>query len=159
MLRLLRGLPDSCLGLVSINGFPRFGAAPDFAAGVAPRLLDRMRKRLSEAPRAVVQDFRQRCGDESAFGEPQTPALGRDLEALRDEDQRAALAALPVPLLLLAGQADPIVSAAMTLAAFPVRPGEERHWREQGGHLLPVTDAAWCAGHIRAFASRLAPAA
>lgn len=159
VLRLLRGLPDSCLGLVSINGFPRFGAAPDFAAGVAPRLLDRMRKRLSEAPRAVVQDFRQRCGDESAFGEPQTPALGRDLEALRDEDQRATLAALPVPLLLLAGQADPIVSAAMTLAAFPVRPGEERHWREQGGHLLPVTDAAWCAGHIRAFASRLAPAA
>lgn len=158
VLRLLRGLPASCVGLVSINGFPRFGAAPDFAAGVPPRMLDRMRKRLSEAPGAILQDFRQRCGDPSAFGEPRMEALARDLEALRDEDQRAALAALPVPLLMLAGEADPIVSAAMTEAAFPARPGDERHWREHGGHLLPVSDPGWCAGLIRAYASRLGPA-
>ncbi|MFD4839259.1 alpha/beta fold hydrolase [Achromobacter sp. NPDC058515] len=159
VLRLLRGLPASCLGLVSINGFPRFGAGPDFEAGVPRRMLDRMIKRLAADPRAVLQDFRLRCGEAAAFGEPQGPALSRDLEALRDEDQRAALAALPVPLLLLAGQADPIVSAAMTQAAFADRAGDERHWREAGGHLLPVSDAAWCAGRIRAFISRLAPAA
>lgn len=159
VLRLLRGLPPSCLGLVSINGFPRFAAGPDFGAGVPRRMLDRMHKRLAADPRAVLQDFRLRCGHEAAFGEPGLPALGRDLEALRDEDQRAALAALPVPLLVLAGQDDPIVPAAMTQAAFADPPDAEVHWREQGGHLLPLSDAAWCASRIRAFASRLAPAA
>lgn len=159
VLRLLRGLPAGCLGLVSINGFPRFGAGPDFGAGVPQRVLDRMLKRLSADPRALLQEFRQRCGDASAFGEPEVSALGRDLQALRDEDQRAALARLPVPLLLLAGRDDPIVSATLTQAAFPERAGQARYWREHGGHLLPVSDAAWCAGHIRAFASRLSAAA
>ncbi|EHK63054.1 alpha/beta fold hydrolase [Achromobacter arsenitoxydans] len=156
VLRLLRELPAGCAGLVSINGFPRFGAASDYAEGVPARMLDRMLKRLADSPRVVVQDFRQRCGDGSAFGEPQVATLAQDLEALRDEDQRAALAALPVPLLRLAGEADSIVPAAMTRAAFAGRPGEATHWREQGGHLLPVTDTAWCASHIRGFADNLA---
>lgn len=159
VLRLLRGLPPDCRGLVSISGFPRFGAAPDFDAGVPRRMLDRMVKRLSADPAAVLQDFRQRCGDASAFGEPQLETLAQDLEALRDEDQRGALAALPVPLLILAGQDDPIVPAAMTQAAFGGRAGDERHEREQGGHLLPVTDASWCARHIAGFIARLTQAA
>ena len=159
VLRLLRRLPADCLGLVSINGFPRFGAAPDFDAGVPRRMLDRMAKRLSADPAAVVQDFRQRCGDISAFGEPQLESLAQDLEALRDEDQRNALAALPVPLLILAGQDDPIVPAPMTQAAFGGRAGDERHEREQGGHLLPMSDASWCARHIAGFITRLTQAA
>lgn len=159
VLRLLRDLPGQCVGLVSINGFPRFAAAPDYPAGVPARMLDRMRKRLSEAARAVVQDFRQRCGDASPFGEPRISALAQDLDALRDEDQRAALAALQAPLLALAGGADPIVSADMTRAAFPARAGREQHWRTTGGHLLPVSDTGWCADHIRAFSNRLASCA
>lgn len=158
VLRLLRDLPSHCVGLVSINGFPRFGAAPDFDAGVPRRMLDRMMKRLSADPVAVVQDFRERCGDASAFGSPRLEPLARDLEALRDEDQRNALAALPVPLLILAGQDDPIVPAAMTQAAFGGRVGDERHDLEHGGHLLPVSAAPWCARHIAAFIDRVAPA-
>lgn len=156
VLRLLRQLPDQCIGLVSINGFPRFSAAPDFPSGVPARLLDRMDKRLVDSPAAVVQDFRQRCGDETPFGPPQVATLRRDLAALRDENQRPALAALPAPLLALAGGADAIVPTAMTRAAFACRPEDELHWREQGGHLLPVTDTGWCAAHIRGFAARLA---
>lgn len=159
VLRLLRDLPSHCLGLVSINGFPRFGAAPDFDAGVPRRMLDRMMKRLSADPTAVLQDFRERCGDASAFGAPNLQPLARDLEALRDEDQRHALAALPVPLLILAGQDDPIVPAAMTQAAFGDRLGDERHDLEHGGHLLPVSAAPWCARHIAGFIDRLSRAA
>lgn len=151
VLRLLRGLPPGCIGLVSINGFPRFGAAPDFAEGVPLRMLDRMIKRLSADPAAVLQDFRQRCGEASAFGELQFDPLARDLNALRDEDQRPALAALSVPLLVLAGQDDPIVPPAMTRAAFDGRADAERHERAGGGHLLPVSDTAWCAHHISTF--------
>lgn len=159
VLRLLRDLPSNCVGLVSINGFPRFGAAPDFDAGVPRRMLDRMLKRLSTDPTAVLQDFRERCGDASAFGAPNLQPLARDLEALRDEDQRHALAALPVPLLILAGQDDPIVPAAMTQAAFGGRAGDERHDLEHGGHLLPVSAAPWCARHIAGFIDRVARAA
>lgn len=159
VMRLLRSLPSNCVGVVSINGFPRFSAAPDFEAGVPRRMLDRMMKRLSADPAAVVQDFRERCAEASVLGEPRLEPLARDLEALRDEDQRDALAALPVPLLILAGEDDPIVPAAMTQAAFGGRVGDERHDLEHGGHLLPVSDAPWCARHIAGFIARVAPAA
>ncbi|KGE00282.1 biotin synthase [Achromobacter sp. RTa] len=158
-LRLLRQLPQACLGLVSINGFPRFAAAPGFDEGVPARMLDRMIKRLSADPAAVLRDFRQRCGAASPFGAPRVEPLGRDLHALRDDDRRAALAALPVPLLALAGVEDPIVPAPMTRALFAGRPSGELCWRERGGHLLPVSDAPWCAARIRAFVSRVAPQA
>lgn len=159
VMRLLRSLPSNCVGVVSINGFPRFSAAPDFEAGVPRRMLDRMMKRLSTDPAAVVQDFRERCAEASALGEPRLEPLARDLELLRDDDQRSALAALPVPLLILAGEDDPIVPAAMTQAAFGCRVGDERHDLEHGGHLLPVSDAPWCARHIAGFIARVAPAA
>lgn len=155
VLKLLRGLPAGCIGMVSINGFPRFGAGPDFEAGVPVRMMDRMAKRLAADPNTVLQDFRQRCGHDAAFDAPRVPQLAQDLQALRDEDQRAALAALSVPLLILAGRDDPIVPATMTQAAFGERPAEEWQWRDHGGHLLPATDAPWCAAHIAAFLSRL----
>lgn len=159
VMRLLRDLPPNCVGVVSINGFPRFSAAPDFDAGVPRRMLDRMMKRLSAEPAAVVQDFRARCGEASALGEPRLEPLARDLERLRDDDQRSALAALPVPLLILAGKEDPIVPPTMTQAAFGGRVGDERHELELGGHLLPVSAAPWCARHIAGFIARVAPAA
>lgn len=159
VLRLLSRLPDQCVGLVSINGFARFSSAADYPAGVPVRMLDRMRKRLAESADDVLRDFRQRCGDDSRFDEPRTAALHQGLEALRDDDQRAALATLPVPLLALAGSADAIVPAGMMRAAFAGRPDGDLHWRERGGHLLPVSDTDWCAAHIRAFAARVAPPA
>jgi pimeloyl-[acyl-carrier protein] methyl ester esterase len=159
VLRLLHELPQDCLGLVSVNGFARFAAGPGFEAGVAPRVLDRMSRRLSSDPAAVLNDFRQRCGDGSDFGEPQLAPLARDLQALRDEDRREALAALPVPLLVLAGADDPIVPPAMTQAVFAGRADAQIHVRAGGGHLLPVSDATWCAERIRAFAAGLARAA
>ncbi|PND34281.1 biotin synthase [Achromobacter sp. HZ01] len=157
-LRLLRRLPPGCLGLAAINGFARFAAGPGFEAGVPPRMLDRMQKRLAADPEAVLRDFRQRCGADAPFGPPRLEPLERDLRALRDEDRRAALAALPAPLLVLAGAQDPIVPAAMTQAAFAGAPGCELRWREGGGHLLPVSDARWCADALRAFIARAAGA-
>lgn len=156
-LRLLGEPPPGCLGLVAINGFARFGAADDFPEGVPARMLDRMLNRLAAQPETVLRDFRQRCGDTSAIGVPQVEPLARDLRFLRDADQRAALAALAVPLLPLAGAADPIATAPMTTAGFGA--AIDIHWREHGGHLLPLTDTDWCARRIRAFLARVAPAA
>lgn len=159
VLRLLRDLPGGCAGLVSINGFARFSAAPDFDAGVPVRMLDRMIKRLSADPAAVVQDFRLRCGESNPSPTPQLAPLARDLQALRDEDQRGALAALPIPVLILAGQDDPIVPMPMTQAVFENRAADERHVRADGGHLLPISHTDWCARHIAAFIERVVPSA
>ncbi len=156
-LQLLGDAPPGCLGLVAINGFARFGAAGDFPRGVPVRMLDRMLNRLATQPEAVLRDFRQRCGDATAFGAPRVEPLARDLRTLRDADRRPALATLPMPLLALAGAADPIAPAPMTTAGFGAT--AEIHWREDGGHLLPLTDSDWCAQRIRAFLTRLAPAA
>ena len=123
-----------CAGLVCINGFARFGAGPDFPEGVAPRLLDRMLRQLVAQPQAVLRDFRARCGDDTPSGAPDMAALERGLLALRDEDRRAGLAALPMPALALAGAEDPVVPPAMTGAALP---GVALRWHARGGHLLP----------------------
>ena len=152
-LRLLRQPPPGCAGLVCINGFARFGAGPDFPEGVAPRLLDRMLRQLVAQPQAVLRDFRARCGDDTPSGAPDMAALERGLLALRDEDRRAGLAALPMPALALAGAEDPVVPPAMTGAALP---GVALRWHARGGHLLPRSDPQWCAGHIRDFALGLA---
>ncbi|KAA5926448.1 alpha/beta fold hydrolase [Achromobacter xylosoxidans] len=156
-LRLLGEPPPACVGLVAINGFARFGAGADFPEGVPARMLDRMLNRLATQPETVLRDFRQRCGDTSAIGVPQVEPLARDLGILRDADQRAALATLPMPLLALAGTADPIAPTAMTTVCFGA--AAELHWRDGGGHLLPLTDPDWCAQRIRAFLARVAPAA
>ena len=149
-LRLLRQPPPGCAGLVCINGFARFGAGPDFPEGVAPRLLDRMLRQLAQ-PQAVLRDFRARCGDDTPSGAPDMAALER-AAALRDEDRRAGLAALPMPALALAGAEDPVVPPAMTGARCPA----SRCAGMRGGHLLPRSDPQWCAGHIRDFAFGLA---
>lgn len=108
-------------GLISINGFPRFSAAPDFTHGTPSRVVERMATRLRTHTGPVVDDFRQRCGA-PARSPTQSPTclepLLSDLLALRDEDYRATLLAYAGPLLALASRDDPIVSAAMTQQAF-----------------------------------------
>ncbi|MTJ80984.1 MAG: alpha/beta hydrolase [Telmatospirillum sp.] len=132
--------------LVAINGFPRFTAASDFPAGVAPRLLDRMIARFDQAPREVYRDFMVRCGS----GEPgcdglDPPRLMEGLRGLRHWDGRGRMAGLGEVSLVLAGTHDPIVPEPMSRAAFPAR---DIAWHD-GGHLLPSQDPVWCAGHLR----------
>jgi len=144
LLWLLRERPLAWRALVSINGFPRFTRADDFPQGVAPRLLDRMIARFGEAPQAVYADFMGRCGVAAPDTEGlAAEALADGLRALASWDQRAGATVD----LVLAGRADPIVTEAMTLAAFPRSPVE---WQD-GGHLLPLTAPDWCAAKLLAF--------
>lgn len=152
VMRLLGDLPAQCAGFVAINGFTRFAAASDFPEGTPVRLLDRMLARLSTHTAAVVNDFRARCGAAATQAPAQLAPLLADLRALRDGDRRQVLEQPFPPLLVLAGSVDPIVPAAMTRAAFR---DTEPLWREDAGHLLPLTDPAWCAARIRDFLETL----
>ncbi len=147
------GLDARTAAWISINGFARFSAGEGFPQGVAARVVQRMLARLPQAPDAVVADFRQRCGAHTDQRPLRLETLQRDLSAMLSGDARSRLARRHVPLLALAGDADPIVPAAMTAAQFS--PHHIR-WRAGGGHLLPCTDAQWCADHIQMFLAKLA---
>lgn len=145
--------PVAWTGLVSIGGFARFAKAADFANGTPVRVIERMRARLLAEPHSVWRDFLRRCGGGGAACDTlDAERLARGLDWLAAWDERAALAAARAPLLALAAEDDAIVPAAMARDSFPeaclrLTPG--------GGHLLPSSAPAWCAGHIRDFLSGL----
>lgn len=139
--------PHPWRALIAINGFTCFAARPDFP-GIAPRILQRMRRRLDLAPRDVVTDFRTLCGVLSPLpAEPVIPALAQALAAMQDQDARGAAITAA-----LCGAQDPLISPEMSRACFS---DAQIRWHE-GGHMLPLTAPEWCAGELRAIADQLA---
>jgi len=150
-MRAMLHAPERVRAWVSINGFTRFSAGPDFPHGVAERVLQRMAARLLASPAAVVDDFRRRCGAGPAGSAPRQQILARDLDAMLTQDLRALNRQRSAPLLTMAGEADPIVPPGMTRDAFD---GDEIDWAPEGGHLLPLSDPGWCAARIVGFLAR-----
>lgn len=149
-MRALAAPPQHCRGLVAINGFDRFTAGPD-GTGVSPRIVDRMIARFGEDPAGVLTDFRRRCGDDAPFGPANIERLQEDLLALRDLDCTAQSAQWQLPILSLQGAQDPLLPAGMRDDVFSSAPILERLTHPTGGHLLPATDAPYCARVIRSF--------
>jgi pimeloyl-ACP methyl ester carboxylesterase len=134
----LDGIP-----LVAVNGFPRFSASADFPHGTPLRVLDRMLKRLGEAPEEVLAAFHARCGTTPPPGEPQLPRLVADLRRMRDGDARSTFHRQPV--LALAAADDPLVSGALARTAF----GGRLRMLPAGGHALPLTRTGAVADALR----------
>lgn len=131
---LLRQAKLAHLPLVGINAFPRFTASPDFAPGVAPRVLERMRRQFATEPATVLGDFWRRAGAAGPDLPPHVERLAAGLGGLADWDERATLAVHSGPVHVIAGGEDAIVPPAMTRAAFPM---QVVSWLPQGGHALP----------------------
>ena len=133
--------------IIAINGFTCFAQHRDFPAGIAPRILARMRKRITSDAAGVVANFRARCGVTGPLpAEPNTQKLVEGLEALQNRDMRPAKVTA-----CLCGAGDELVSQAMSRACFP---GEKIYWHE-GGHMLPLTAPAWCAERLRELACQV----
>jgi pimeloyl-[acyl-carrier protein] methyl ester esterase len=131
-------------GLISINGFSCFAQRPDFPAGIAPRVLARMRARIASDAASVVADFRALCGVTAPLpGEPDRQKLLEVLESLQNWDERPAQV-----IAALCGATDNLVSQAMSRACFA---DATMHWHE-AGHMLPLSAPAWCAGFLRKLA-------
>lgn len=131
--------------LIGINAFPRFLEADDYRPAVAPRVLERMRRRVVSDTRGVLADFCARAGAAGPDRTPNTTALAEGLDQLAAWDERENLAARASPTRLIAGREDAIVPAAMTEMAFK---GSEIAWLP-GGHALPHTRATEIARLIR----------
>lgn len=138
--------------LLCIDGFPRFTAADGYP-GVAPRMLERMRKRFAADPAAVLADFHARCGIPGPSSAPDCARLADGLAQLAERDGRAMLAARRDDVWALAGNADPIVPPAMRAAAFTALPAGHVECLDAPGHALPFTQPGRCAQWIERLAS------
>jgi pimeloyl-[acyl-carrier protein] methyl ester esterase len=147
MLWLLHHRPVAWRAVVSINGFSCFTRRESFVAGIAASSLSRMIYQCAETPLQGVTDFRMRCGISSPCpAAPDRIRLVDGLQALVTWDER------PTPVqLALCGRTDPLIPSAMSEACF----AEDCIAWHEGGHLLPLEDPAWCAGHLRRMVERL----
>jgi len=140
----LRHLP-----LIGINAFPRFLEGDGYAPAIAPRVLDRMRRRVVADPAAVLAEFWQRAGAPGPDKSPDPAALAAGLKQLATWDERENLANRASSVRLIAGEEDAIVPAAMTRMAFEQSMVD---WLP-GGHALPRTHPAKLAASIVQAAS------
>lgn len=136
--------------LISINGIARFTKSDEFPQGTDPRILRRMIAGFEKRPQEVWVDFLKMCGLENPESKNlDTGPLLDSLHALRDGDEREALAGCKVPVLALTGGGDMLASPAYSDATFAtphtvlVKP--------DGNHILPLSDPQWCAQRIREF--------
>jgi pimeloyl-[acyl-carrier protein] methyl ester esterase len=132
--------------LIGINAFPRFTEMEGYAPAVAPRILDRMKRRLSSGPAVILAEFWERAGALGPDLAHDEAALASGLDHLAAWDERENLAARTSSVRLIAGEEDAIVPPAMTRMAFQNR---AIAWL-LGGHALPQTHPAEVARLIRA---------
>lgn len=148
---LLRQPLDACIRLISINGFSRFFADPDWSLGVPQRVTKRMRLALRIDPEKTLHQFYDRLKI-SDFSQKQynISALDRGLEWLMTQDNRDVVKKHAEKIAVLAGNSDPIVSTSLTESCFSAF--TSIHWKEKGQHLLPITEPDACAHFIRDMA-------
>jgi pimeloyl-[acyl-carrier protein] methyl ester esterase len=135
--------PPGTIALIAVNGFDRFAGE----GAVAPRVVERMRKRFDAAPGEVLGDFRARIGAPPAPPIADAGALAEDLGRLAEADARDVARSRT---LVLHGADDPLLPAAMRDGVFA---GASRETLAGAGHLLPLTHPTWVAERIRAFAA------
>jgi pimeloyl-[acyl-carrier protein] methyl ester esterase len=142
-LELLAEPPPGLVGVVALDGFARFGKAPDFPAGVASRVLERMKAQLGDG---VLAEFLTRADGELPSGQPDETRLIEGLNRLYTLDGRACR----LPVWRLHADLDPIATLAMADASFAGMNVVERDVRQSTDHLSPFAAPGACADLIRA---------
>lgn len=148
-LELLAEPPEGLVGVVALDGFARFGRAPDFPEGVPTRVLQRMKARIGDG---ALAEFVARAGGELPKGEPDPKRLIQGLDRLHVIDGRACR----LPVWRLHADGDPIATLAMADASFVGMKVVERRIRPSTDHLSPLTAPHACADLIRAALKALA---
>jgi pimeloyl-[acyl-carrier protein] methyl ester esterase len=142
-LELLTEPPPGLVGVVALDGFARFGKAPDFPEGVAARVLERMKAQLGDG---VLAEFLTRADGKLPSGQPDETRLIEGLNRLYTLDGRACR----LPVWRLHADQDPIAPLAMADASFAGTNTVERHVRQSTDHLSPLAAPGACADLIRA---------
>jgi pimeloyl-[acyl-carrier protein] methyl ester esterase len=163
--------PARVRGLVMLAASPRFVAAPDWPAGMDPRVFEAFGEELERDYRGTLDRFLMleaqgsaQLREELRFlrdavyarGEPAPRALREGLSLLHDGDLRSLLPGLAMPSLWLAGRRDRLVSPAAMQAAAALAPASRFRLFERAGHAPFLTEPEAVAGALIEF-SRACP--
>jgi pimeloyl-[acyl-carrier protein] methyl ester esterase len=140
-LELLAAPTPGLLGVVALDGFARFGRAPDFAEGVAGRVLERMKAQLGNG---VLAEFLTRADGQLPAGQPDETRLIEGLDRLYTLEGRACR----LPVWRLHADQDPIAPLAMADASFAGLNVVEWRVRQSTDHLSPLAAPHACADLI-----------
>jgi pimeloyl-[acyl-carrier protein] methyl ester esterase len=137
-------------GWVAINCFPRFVSDGDKIGCVEPAVLRTMRQQLAKNPERTLTAFYELIGaSQMVAASSDLDNLSAGLDELRDADIGGLLQTNTKPGLILAAKNDPLVPVS-TSEAMAVS-NKRLRWHPTGGHILPQSEAAWCAKVIEDF--------
>lgn len=152
-----RRAPERIEALALIASSPKFAQAADWPHAIAPELLHKFESELKGNYRQLLEDFivLQSMGASNLRaearalrnylregGEPAPEALGTGLKFLLETDLRDALARLEQPCLLLLGERDKLVPAAVAEALPRDCPRVETRVVKGSGHAPFLSHAA-----------------
>lgn len=164
--------PARVRGLVMLAASPRFVRGDDWAAGMDASVFHSFASELGRDYRGTLDRFLMLEAQGSdhvreelkllrtgvfAHGEPAPGVLRDGLGLLEHSDLRAALTALAMPSLWIAGRRDRLVSPAAMRAAAGAAPRSRFVQVESGGHAPFLTHADEVADALRAFAGECPP--
>lgn len=145
---LLKYIPDTVRGFISIGGFDCF------SAHIPSKQISAMQRNLAHNPEAQMNGFYRVCGIDHTppADKLNTPQLSAGLEWLAGWDEHTVLTALSCPVMALAAEDDSIVPPAMTHAIWD---DYDLRMIKTGGHILPLTKPEWCAQQVKGFIDAL----
>ena len=150
-------MPARVRGLAMIAASPRFVRADDWAEGMSADVFRSFGEHLRTDYRGTLDRFMALEAQLLAHGEPSADVLCDGLELLETADLRAALPALAMPSLWIAGRRDRLVNPAAMRHAADTAPGGRFHQVQSGGHAPFLTHAGDVADAIAAFAAACPP--
>ena len=164
--------PARVRGLAMVAASPRFVSAPDWPAGMDPRVFELFGEELGRDYRGTLDRFLMLEAQGSAHlreelrflrdavyarGEPAPRALREGLGLLHDGDLRDALPGLAMPSLWLAGRRDRLVNPQAMQAAAALAPDARLQVFEHAGHAPFLTEPQAVADALRAFGAECPP--
>ncbi|WP_460457297.1 pimeloyl-ACP methyl ester esterase BioH [Arenimonas alkanexedens] len=164
--------PETLRGLVMLAASPRFVRGQDWAAGMDAAVfrsfaselgrdyrgtLDRFLMLEAQGSDHVREELKLLRAEVFAHGEPSADVLCEGLALLENSDLRAALPALAMPSLWIAGRRDRLVSPAAMQAAADAAPKGHFVQVASGGHAPFLTHADEVAEALVDFAADCPP--
>lgn len=162
--------PAQVRGLVMVAANPRFVRSDDWPQGMDASVfrtfadelqrdyratLDRFLMLEAQGSEKMREELRLLRAEAFAHGAPHTDVLCDGLGLLENTDLRAALPALAMPSLWVAGRRDRLVAPAAMQAAADMAPHAAFHQVASGGHAPFLTQADEVAEAVRVFAAGL----
>jgi pimeloyl-[acyl-carrier protein] methyl ester esterase len=146
--------PAAVRALVLVGASPRFVRGPDWPAAVAPALLadfghdlrtdwhTTLLRFLALQTRAMAGSAVRRLRETMLALPPNPAALAAGLTVLRDTDLRPRLPAVTCPTLVMLGERDTLVPAAVAVDLLRLRPDWRIQYLPGAGHLPFLTHRA-----------------